>query len=431
MLNHANDHIAGAPPPLSLAVLHARTADDLRPLAAQLGHVLKSCSWVGGLDLLVFQEGAPDPAVQTATESAGGRYFTGGNGYGSSLRKAIERARGDCLVTMDLDGSHNPYIIPELLALRGEADIVIASRYARNGYSNATVARRFLSWGGNLAISILLDMPVRDMTSSFRLYRLPALRQVKLESDDYGALIEALVRAYAQGFRIVETPFHHGATQGGGRRPITGIGRDLCRQFGRLWRLRNSIDCADYDERAFRSRIWFQRSWQRRRYHALAGMARSCPAVLDVGCGSSQIVLGLPQSDICDICLNKLRHHRGRARTPVRASVFNLPFPSNRYDAVIFSQVIEHLPRDPRILTEIVRVAKPGGLVIVGTPDYATWWTTIEKLYKLANPTGYADEHITHYTFKSLKAEAESRGCEYIAHDWVWGAELIMRFRKK
>ena len=78
----------------------------------------------------------------------------------------------------------------------------------------------------------------------------------------------------------------------------------------------------------------------------------------------------------------------------------------------------------------MVRHARPGGYVIVGTPDYATWWTTIEKIYGAVQPDGYADEHITHYTFDSLKAEVEALGCTFIDHSYVYGAELIMRFRK-
>ena len=45
--------------------------------------------------------------------------------------------------------------------------------------------------------------------------------------------------------------------------------------------------------------------------------------------------------------MNKLRYKRGRSRALVRASVFDLPFHTDYYDAVVFSQVIEHLPRDP------------------------------------------------------------------------------------
>ena len=41
-------------------------------------------------------------------------------------------------------------------------------------------------------------------------------------------------------------------------------------------------------------------------------------------------------------------------------------------DCVVCSQVIEHIPFDAVIFTELRRVLRPDGLLILGTPDYAT-----------------------------------------------------------
>jgi 2-polyprenyl-3-methyl-5-hydroxy-6-metoxy-1,4-benzoquinol methylase len=38
--------------------------------------------------------------------------------------------------------------------------------------------------------------------------------------------------------------------------------------------------------------------------------------------------------------------------------------------AVICSEMLEHVPFDARIFTELARVLRPGGTLIVGTPDY-------------------------------------------------------------
>jgi SAM-dependent methyltransferase len=37
------------------------------------------------------------------------------------------------------------------------------------------------------------------------------------------------------------------------------------------------------------------------------------------------------------------------------------------------SEVIEHVPDAPEILTEAWRVLQPGGILILGTPDYGRW----------------------------------------------------------
>ena len=46
-----------------------------------------------------------------------------------------------------------------------------------------------------------------------------------------------------------------------------------------------------------------------------------------------------------------------------------------------------------------------GGLLVLGTPDYANWeWRVTERLYGFFAPGAYADEHIAHYTRAELTA---------------------------
>jgi SAM-dependent methyltransferase len=58
------------------------------------------------------------------------------------------------------------------------------------------------------------------------------------------------------------------------------------------------------------------------------------------------------------------------ART-VRADLLALPFPDASFDAVIASEVLEHIPSDIGALAEIARVVRPGGRVAVTVPR---WW---------------------------------------------------------
>ena len=41
------------------------------------------------------------------------------------------------------------------------------------------------------------------------------------------------------------------------------------RTLGRMWQLRNSVESADYDYRAYDSPIWLQRYWQRKRHQII------------------------------------------------------------------------------------------------------------------------------------------------------------------
>jgi SAM-dependent methyltransferase len=46
-----------------------------------------------------------------------------------------------------------------------------------------------------------------------------------------------------------------------------------------------------------------------------------------------------------------------------------LPYPDDSFDVVTLTEVIEHLEHDRAVLREIHRVTKPGGLVVVTTPN--------------------------------------------------------------
>lgn len=63
------------------------------------------------------------------------------------------------------------------------------------------------------------------------------------------------------------------------------------------------------------------------------------------------------------------------------ASIYALPYPANTFDAVILSEVLEHLGDDVAGLREVLRVLKPGGVVAVTVPNanYPFWWDPINK----------------------------------------------------
>ena len=131
-----------------------------------------------------------------------------------------------------------------------------------------------------------------------------------------------------------------------------------------------------------------------------------------------------------DVLHRKLRYARRFNRPLVRASGFALPFPDESFRCVLCSQVIEHVPKESPILDELCRVLKPGGRLVLGTPDYANWqWVYIEKLYGMV-PGGYKDEHISHYTNRELVEIMGKRGLRLEEERYILQGELIQAFRK-
>src|SRR5439155_2958583 len=143
------------------------------------------------------------------------------------------------------------------------ADIVIASRYVRGGIAYTEFIRRALSRLLNLILRRVLSMPVKDLSSGFRLYRREAVQDLTIDSRNFEVLEEILVKSYARGFSITEVPFtYFPRGQGTSHARLIRFGTDLALSALKLWRFRNSIECADYDERAFHSVIPIQRYWQ-------------------------------------------------------------------------------------------------------------------------------------------------------------------------
>ena len=349
--------------------------------------------------------------------------------YGRALRSGLAQATGEYILTLEADGSHDPSFLAAIWAARREAEVVIASRYVEGGSADMPGVRRMLSRMLNGMLRRGLSLPYSDLSSGYRLYRRAAVAALPLQAIGFDILQEILIRMVAEGYRVREVPFRYHAP-GKSRAWLARFAVSNLKTFGAMWKLRNSIASADYDARAYDSVVPLQRYWQRRRYRVITTMATGARRVLDVGCGSSRII-GSRQMVALDIVLAKLRYARRYGNPLVHGSILELPFKDGAFDCVICSEVVEHVPADMRVFSELERVLEPGGRLILGTPDYDRWrWRALEWLYGRLAPGGYADEHITHYGRTNLTAYLTARGMTVDAVEYVGGSEMVFSLRK-
>ncbi|MAF35022.1 dolichyl-phosphate beta-D-mannosyltransferase [Candidatus Woesearchaeota archaeon] len=129
-----------------------------------------------------------------------------GSAYSDGFRYAMKN-NATKIMSIDADLSHDPKIIPEMIAK--DADVVIGSRYVAGGGTSWTLYRRIVSKGANTLARLFLGIPAHDVTSGYRLYKTEVLRAIdlaSLKSDGYSFLQEILYKAHKKGFSIGEVP---------------------------------------------------------------------------------------------------------------------------------------------------------------------------------------------------------------------------------
>jgi SAM-dependent methyltransferase len=99
--------------------------------------------------------------------------------------------------------------------------------------------------------------------------------------------------------------------------------------------------------------------------------------LLDVGCNSGELALMFKERNLChvtaiDISPELVAKAQSKGIDVLCADAEKLPFKNGTFDCVHLSEVIEHSYAPDKILKEIRRVLKPGGLLVGSTVDEET-----------------------------------------------------------
>jgi len=170
----------------------------------------------GKWELIVVNDGSLDDsgevAAKVAAEHSRLRYisYRHNRGRGHALRTGIHQARGDIIVTTEIDLSWGEDIVERLVAAmqdNPDADIVVASPHLPGGgYKNVPPKRVFLSKFGNHVIRALMTDAVTMNTGMTRAYRREAIQALPLDEDRKEFHLEVILKAQALGYRIAEIP---------------------------------------------------------------------------------------------------------------------------------------------------------------------------------------------------------------------------------
>jgi len=196
------------------------------------------------------------------------------------------------------------------------------------------------------------------------------------------------------------------------------------------------------------SYVW--RFGQERRLQMIARWAKlENASVLVDGCGvgtySSQIRQRYtPHVEAFDIEADRVREAQQDTPHALVAAAEHLPYPANTFDTVLSNEVLEHVQDDRASAQEMVRVLKPGGRVVLFTPNrwypfetHGHYW---RGEYHFGNtplinylPDIWRDKlapHVRAYTARGLRLLFDGAPVRIIAHYRVYGGydNITVRF---
>ena len=190
-------------------------ADNVGPITAAILLALPEAH------ILIVDDDSPDGTGRLADELAANdprirvRHRAAKQGLGRAYLDgfAIALESGaSVVVQMDADFSHDPGVLPALIAPvdEGSADLVIGSRYtAGGGVVDWGLGRRLISRGGSLVARTVLGLGLNDLTGGFKAWRSSTLASVPFDGVHAGGYvfqIEMTFRASRLGARIREIP---------------------------------------------------------------------------------------------------------------------------------------------------------------------------------------------------------------------------------
>ncbi len=213
--------------------------------AENIAHAVRHCVAVGerlgDFEVIVVDDGshdatrevvdalaAQDPRIRTL-------HHLRNRGYGAALRSGLLAARMERVFFTDADLQFDVSEVESLLAWADRYGIVAGYRAPRRD----PLGRRLLGWTWSRLVGALFDLDVRDVDCAFKVFDRRIFDRISIQS--LGALIntEILVRARAEGFRILQVPVTHrprraGEQSGANPRVVYKALRELAALHGDL-----------------------------------------------------------------------------------------------------------------------------------------------------------------------------------------------------
>lgn len=187
-----------------------------------------------------------------------------------------------------------------------------------------------------------------------------------------------------------------------------------------------------YDEQYFANQVRKSDrkvAWQYGNIFALAG-ANPVGRVLDVGCGAGPGLRYLSARGVEAFGVDVMRYPLNEAQRMnsnfglVQANVeYVLPFADASFDVLLVSELIEHLRNGRHLLFDSYRILRPGGRIIVTTPNLWDVRRVVAKVTKQPWSGETDPTHVNLYSPTRLVDEMTSAGFTHV--HWRTGVKPV------
>lgn len=194
-----------------------------------------------------------------------------------------------------------------------------------------------------------------------------------------------------------------------------------------IWSKKLDVSNADYEWNAFYKGSLVQKWWKGSIAKTVWEWIPTSSSLLDIGVGSSPVISHYPKAIGIDINKEKLAFIKEKYPSIIvkAMSADMLMFGDDSLDYILCIEVLEHLQKPEKAISEIARVLKPWGNVIIATPDYKKWlWHLAEKF------TPYKEEHIMRLDKETLEKICAQHKLVPIRHKYIAGCDLVEEFIK-
>lgn len=313
-------------------------------------------------------------------------------GKGYAVKRGLLSCRGKVALFLDADGSVSPIEIKRNLHYFAEGyEIVIGSRVLKSEEQivKAKIYRKIIGICFNYFVHTFLFKEVKDSQCGFKMFKKETIELLfsRMNINGFGFDIELLYLANKMGYKIKEVPVSWEHKNGG----KVNLLADSIKMFFNILQIRNwhctPINPKDKylgpDEYRFMYNMekthWWFVSKRNLVTHIMNNFQEKDLYLLDAGCGTGNNMLFLGRFGKCfgfDVSNKALIFCKNNGiKKAIQCNAQKNSFKEETFNIITCLDLLEHVGDILGVLSELRRVVKDGGKIIITVPALKFLWS--------------------------------------------------------